>query len=102
MACLQLVAELRLQGLGGRPEAVRALGALLSAQLRQIGQGPPGSMVAACPHAAHMRVDVPCVTYSQCCKAACRSWPQLLVEDIQACLQLWQQRLLARQPESRV
>ena len=33
MACLQLVAELRLQRLRGRPEAVRALGALLSAQL---------------------------------------------------------------------
>ena len=64
MACLQLVAELRLQGLGGRPEAVRALGALLGAQLRQVGQGPPGSMVAACPHAARMRVGMPCMTYS--------------------------------------
>ena len=71
MARLQLVAELRLQRLGGRPEAVRALGALLSAQLRQICQGPPGCVVAARSHAAHMRVGVPCITCLQGCKVAC-------------------------------
>ena len=97
MACLQLVAELRLQRLGGRPEAVCALRALLGAQLRQVGQGAPGSMVAACPHAAHMRVGMPCITYSQSCKAACRSRPELLVVDIQACLYQRKQCLLAQQ-----
>ena len=64
MARLQLVAELRLQRLGGRPKSVRALGALLRAQLRQVGQGSPGSVVPARPHAAHVRVDMPCITCS--------------------------------------
>ena len=70
MARLQLVAKLRLKRLRGRPEAVRALGALLSAQLGKICQGPPGSMVAACPDAAHMRIGVPCNTWAQCYKTA--------------------------------
>lgn len=59
-ACLQLVAELGLQGLWRRSEAVGALGALLSAQLRQIGQGPPRSVVVARPIAARMEIVQPC------------------------------------------
>ena len=59
-ARLQLVAELGLQGLGRRSEAISALGALLRAQLRQVGQGTPRAVVAARPVAARMEVVRPC------------------------------------------
>lgn len=47
------MAELRFQGLGRRPEAAGALGRLLRAELRQVGEGTPVRVVRA-GHAARL------------------------------------------------
>ena len=59
-ACLQLMAELSFKRLRWRSEAAGALRALLSAQLRQVGQGTPSGVVPARPAATRMEVTGPC------------------------------------------
>ena len=59
-ACLQLMAELSFERLRRRSEAAGALRALLSAQLRQVGQGTPSGVIPARPAATRMEVKGPC------------------------------------------
>jgi hypothetical protein len=69
-ACLQLMAELSFEGVRRRSEAAGALGALLGAQLRQVGQGTPRSMVPGRPVATHLGIQGPCSRQCMGCELA--------------------------------